>query len=78
VPEDAVVDGYNGLRVPFGDIDALAAGLVRVLKDDALFEVVSRNATQHAGKFSKARVQGQVERLFRQVAGANHRPEGEG
>jgi glycosyltransferase involved in cell wall biosynthesis len=78
VPEDAVVDGYNGLRVPFGDIDALAAGLVRVLKDDALFEALSRNATQHAGKFSKARVQGQVERLFRQAAGNGHRPEGEG
>jgi glycosyltransferase involved in cell wall biosynthesis len=76
VPEDAVVDGYNGLRVPFGDIDALGAGLVRVLKDDTLFETISRNATQHAGTFSKARVRRQVEDLFRRaVAGANHHTE---
>jgi len=78
VPEDAVVDGYNGLRVPFGDIDALAAGLVRVLKDDTLFEAISRNATQHAGKFSKASVRRQVEGLFRRAAaGTNHHPDSE-
>ena len=78
VPEDAVVDRYNGLRVPFGDIDALAGGLVRLLKDGTLFETISRNAVQHAGKFSKARVQRQVERLFhRAAAGANHHVESE-
>ena len=77
VPEDAVVNGYNGLRSPFGDIDALAASLVRLLKDDTLFEALSHNAIRHAGRFSKARVKEQVDYLFRQAARGNHHPEGE-
>jgi glycosyltransferase involved in cell wall biosynthesis len=72
VPEDVVVDGYNGLRAPFGDIDGLAAHLVQLLKDESLFQTVSRNATEHVRKFSKARIAEDVDQLFRRVAaGAN-------
>jgi glycosyltransferase involved in cell wall biosynthesis len=77
VPEDAVIDGYNGLRAPFGDVDALAAGLVQLLRDEPLFRTVSRNATEHVRKFSKARIVNDVDQLFRRVAaGANGQREG--
>ena len=51
-PADTVRDGYNGLRVPFGDPRALAAALVQVLDGDALFEQLSINARRHAEEFS--------------------------
>jgi glycosyltransferase involved in cell wall biosynthesis len=77
VPEDVVVDGYNGLRAPFGDIDGLAAHLIQLLKDESLFQTVSRNATEHVRKFSKARIAEDVDQLFRRVAaGTNGQGEG--
>jgi glycosyltransferase involved in cell wall biosynthesis len=52
VPSDTASDGYNCLRVPFGDRDALATALTRLLADRPLFEALSRNARQHAERFS--------------------------
>jgi glycosyltransferase involved in cell wall biosynthesis len=56
VPEEAVTDGYNGLRVPFGDTGALAGAIVRVLQSTDLHEELARNALAWARGFSKEMV----------------------
>jgi glycosyltransferase involved in cell wall biosynthesis len=56
VPEEAVADGYNGLRVPFGDTGALAGAIVRVLQSTDLHEELARNALAWARGFSKEMV----------------------
>jgi len=54
VPLETARDGYNGFRLPFGDRQALAAALVRLLSNRPLFDALSRNARQHAEQFSLA------------------------
>jgi glycosyltransferase involved in cell wall biosynthesis len=54
VPVDTAKDGYNALRVPFDDPTALADALSRLLSDDALFEMLSRNGRDLADQFSVA------------------------
>lgn len=68
VPAETARDGYNGLRVAFGDRRALAMALVRLLSDRTLFEVMSGNARQHAGHFSAERVAEQLEDMFSAAA----------
>ena len=51
VPLDTAKDGYNALRVRFGDRPALADALSRLLTDDALFEMLSRNSRDLAEQF---------------------------
>ena len=46
-PRDLIRHGHNGLRVPVGDVPALAAALERVLTDDALARTLQRNAYAH-------------------------------
>ena len=50
--KDSIIEGETGLLVPFGDIDALADGIMRVLSDDGLREELSRNAIKWAKRFS--------------------------
>jgi len=63
VPETAVRDGFNGLRYPFGDAEALADRIVRLLEDDDLYQQLSRNALKHAAKFSWSRVGAEFEQV---------------
>jgi glycosyltransferase involved in cell wall biosynthesis len=64
VPSETLRDGYNGLRVPFGDGEALSRVLVRLLSDAQLFETLSRNARRHAGEFSVESVGRRLEEVF--------------
>ncbi len=70
VPTDAVQQGYNGLRVPFGDIPALAEALLQLLSDDRLADALSHNAIVHARSFSKTSIQGRLEEALRSVVSA--------
>ena len=56
VPEGAVRDGYNGLRYPFGQLDALSTRLVRVLTDAELYACLSDNSLVFAKEFSWANI----------------------
>ncbi len=49
---DSVIDGVTGLLVPHGDVDALAAALTRVLRDDRLRHELSEQARQFATRFT--------------------------
>ncbi|HKZ50681.1 MAG TPA: glycosyltransferase, partial [Dehalococcoidia bacterium] len=67
VPVEAVRQGYNGLRVPFGDTTALAEALLRVLADGPLAESLSGNAALHARSFSKPSIQRQLEEIIQRA-----------
>jgi glycosyltransferase involved in cell wall biosynthesis len=64
VPHETAHDGYNALRVPFGDAAALSSALLRILEDGALFETLSRNARDHASTFAPRRAGATLERAL--------------
>jgi len=68
VPEGAVRDGFNGLRYPFGDTQALGDRIVQLLEDDALYSRLSQNAVRNAAKFRWSDVGAQFERVVAQLA----------
>ena len=52
VPEEVIREGYNGLRVPFGDARALAGALSRTLTSDGLHEVLAEGALENASRYT--------------------------
>lgn len=48
VPSDVVTNDVNGFRVPFGDVQAMAAACERILLDNETFERLSRRSVQVA------------------------------
>lgn len=65
VPEGAVRHEHNGLRYPFGDTNALARSISRLLKDDTLHTRLSRNSLAFAREFSWSRVGAQFADLVK-------------
>jgi glycosyltransferase involved in cell wall biosynthesis len=68
VPEGAVRDDVNGLRYPFGDIEALADRIVRVLQDETLYSRLSATAMKQAERYSWSRVGAEFEQIVSQLA----------
>jgi glycosyltransferase involved in cell wall biosynthesis len=68
VPEGAVRDGFNGLRYQFGDIQALAATIVKLLQDQALYSNLSQNASNNAKLFRWDLVGAEFEKVVREAA----------
>lgn len=64
VPEATARDGYNAIRVPFGDSAAMASALVRLLRDARVFETYSNNARRHAETFTPAATELRLEQLL--------------
>lgn len=54
-----IEDGVNGLLVPVGDKEAMAAAMLRIARDDELAEQISRNAARIKEKYSMERIAGQ-------------------
>jgi glycosyltransferase involved in cell wall biosynthesis len=52
VPFDVVRDGVNGLVYRFGDIDAFAAGIFKLLSDDDAWSEMSKNAYEWSKQFT--------------------------
>lgn len=63
-----VKDGENGLVVPVGDADALAAAMVKLYRSPDLRARMGRAARERAGKdFAIGTVAAQLEKTYRQV-----------
>lgn len=68
VPEGAVRDGFNGLRFPFGDTQALGERILQLLEDEGLYSHLSQNAAKNAADFSWSHVGAQFELVVSQMA----------
>jgi glycosyltransferase involved in cell wall biosynthesis len=66
---EIVTDGENGLLVPPGDPDALAAAIRRFLGDDDLRARLTAAAAPSAERFSPERIYGQLEEILTRAAG---------
>jgi glycosyltransferase involved in cell wall biosynthesis len=68
VPQGAVRDRFNGLRYPFGDIDALSKAIVEILTDEPLHAELSANGLAFARNFSWQTVGSQFEAVVQMAA----------
>jgi glycosyltransferase involved in cell wall biosynthesis len=68
-PTEILRGGEDGLLVPVGDESALAAGMLRLLRDPALRETYSRRGEERAQAFDAPLIAGAYARVFREVAG---------
>ncbi|HEX5200071.1 MAG TPA: glycosyltransferase family 4 protein, partial [Actinoplanes sp.] len=72
-PAEIIDDGVDGLLVPTGDIDAIAAALLRLMNDDALRVRLGAAARENARRYDPEPVAARYEELFQQhlTAGAS-------
>ncbi|WP_433362185.1 glycosyltransferase family 4 protein [Actinoplanes sp. CA-142083] len=72
-PVEIIDDGVDGLLVPTGDIDAIAAALLRLMNDDTLRVRLGAAARENARRYDPEPVAARYEELFRQhlTAGAS-------
>lgn len=52
VPKDVIIENFNGLVYPFGDIEALSKALVELLNNDQLWKKLSENSISWAQNFT--------------------------
>lgn len=67
-PRDIIRDGVNGLMVPNGDIDALAAAMKRVMGDEAFRRQMSLHAREVVNTYSEQSVMRKWVTLFEELA----------
>jgi glycosyltransferase involved in cell wall biosynthesis len=65
--EDMIEDGENGLLVPGGDVDALAAAMARLIDEPELREQLGARARSRAEAFTPEVVMPQLEALYRRT-----------
>lgn len=66
-PAEVVTDGVDGLLVPPGDPDALAAAIGRLLEDPDLRESLAGAGVRTAQRFRPERIAAEVEAVYRSV-----------
>jgi glycosyltransferase involved in cell wall biosynthesis len=67
-PADIIVDGHNGLLVPEGDVEKLAAALNRLIGDPGLRQRMGVAARQRAAEHAPDRIAVRWEALFEQLS----------
>lgn len=65
--DEVLVDGENALLFPVGDVEAAAAGLDRLLRDDGLRERLSAGARSCAERYTVAAMVESYRNLYREV-----------
>jgi glycosyltransferase involved in cell wall biosynthesis len=68
---DLIVDGENGLLVPPGDADELAAAMARLLDDDDLRSRLASGARERIQRFTATAVAKRLEAVYARVAPGN-------
>jgi glycosyltransferase involved in cell wall biosynthesis len=68
VPAGAVQQGANGLRYPFGQINALAGALIEVLTNDSLHATLAANSLVFAAGFGWKEVGSRYEQVVQKAA----------
>jgi glycosyltransferase involved in cell wall biosynthesis len=68
VPEGAVREDYNGLRYPFGDIQALSDSMLRILTDRDLRGRLAYNALEFARTFTWEDIGQRFEQVVQRAA----------
>ena len=66
---EVVEDGVNGLLVPAGAPDALAAALARVLDEPGLRDRLAAGARASVERLSRDAIYGRLERILLEAAG---------
>lgn len=69
-PREIIEDGVDGLLVPVGDPRALAAGLERLMADEALRQRMGRQALGNAARFDPVPVVDRAEAMFEELVAA--------
>ncbi|MEV3991201.1 glycosyltransferase family 4 protein [Streptomyces sp. NPDC049837] len=73
-PREIIKDGEDGLLVPVGDVDAIAAALLRLIDDPELRRRMGAAALVNGRRFDPGPVAKQYEELFAELgAAATHR-----
>ncbi len=67
---DSVRDGYNGYLVDYGDVEGAAERVLRILRDGALRDRLSRNARKFAESFTWDRAAEDTLKVMEEVVGA--------
>ena len=66
-PKDVITDGLDGILVGEGDVDGLAQGLLKLIKDEELRRRMGAEAYKNSERFSEERVMAQWVELFNEV-----------
>lgn len=66
-PKDILTDGVDGILVEEGDIEGLAKGLLRLIKDENLRRQMGAAAYKNSEHFSEEKVMAQWVELFKEV-----------
>ena len=67
-PRDVLTDGEDGILVPEGDIEALAAGMKRLMEDEPLRRRMGAAAFRHSDKYDKERIMSLWDNLFQELS----------
>ncbi|MCH0541973.1 glycosyltransferase family 4 protein [Streptomyces sp. MUM 203J] len=66
-PREIIRDGEDGLLVPVGDVDAVAAALLRLIDDEDLRQTMGRTAVRNARRFDPSAIARRYVDLFAEL-----------
>jgi glycosyltransferase involved in cell wall biosynthesis len=67
-PREILADGVNGLLTPVGDVDAMAAALLRLAGDDATRRAMADAALKNSARYDPDAIAARYEELFDELA----------
>lgn len=67
-PKDVITDGEDGILVPEGDIEGLAAGMKKLMDDMPLRRSMGAAAFSHSDRYDKERIMSLWENLFQELS----------